>query len=284
MGREVKRVPMEFDWPQRQVWPGYLSPDWRPCPAGCRHGSTPEADALTARWYGHAPFRPEDRGSVPFEPDHPLIAERAWRNVRGDRFAAQAEARRLCDHYNSRWCHHLNDDDVAALLEAGRLHDLTHDWRPGEGWHPKDPPVRPTAREVNEWSIGPGFGHDSLNCWIVVGAEAERLGLPSTCPTCEGHAIHPDDIAASEAWEPTEPPEGDGWQMWETTSEGSPISPVFATPEDLARWLADTGASAFGSQGATYEQWLGMIVGPGCSVGSVVLAGGRMISGVEAAS
>lgn len=49
--------------------------------------------------------------------------------------------------------------------------------------------------------------------------------------------------------------------MYETTSEGTPISPAFATPEDLARWLADNGASAFASETATYEQWLAVARG-----------------------
>lgn len=44
--------------------------------------------------------------------------------------------------------------------------------------------------------------------------------------------------------------------MYEDTSEGTPISPAFATPEELARWLADNNASAFGGMTATYEQWL----------------------------
>ncbi len=44
--------------------------------------------------------------------------------------------------------------------------------------------------------------------------------------------------------------------MYEDTSEGTPISPAFKTPEELARWLTDNGASAFGSMKATYEQWL----------------------------
>lgn len=44
--------------------------------------------------------------------------------------------------------------------------------------------------------------------------------------------------------------------MYEDTSEGTPISPAFATPEELAHWLADNGASAFGRMTATYEQWL----------------------------
>lgn len=44
--------------------------------------------------------------------------------------------------------------------------------------------------------------------------------------------------------------------MYEDTSEGTPISPAFATPEELARWLADNGASIFGNSTATYERWL----------------------------
>lgn len=80
----------------------------------------------------------------------------------------------------------------------------------------------------------------------------------------------------------TDPPKGDAWQMWENTSEGSPISPPCATPEDLARWLADNNASSFGSQTATYEQWLAMIM-QGWAV-SAVLVDGNMVSGVEAAS
>lgn len=72
-----------------------------------------------------------------------------------------------------------------------------------------------------------------------------------------------------------------GWQMWETTSEGSPISPVFDTAEELARWLADTRAHTFADYAATYEQWLGMILGPG-SAPSMVLDSNGLRSGVEA--
>jgi len=53
-------------------------------------------------------------------------------------------------------------------------------------------------------------------------------------------------------------PEGTAtyYMMYETCSEGTPISPAFATPEELAHWLADTGASAFGDMTAPYEGWL----------------------------
>jgi hypothetical protein len=46
------------------------------------------------------------------------------------------------------------------------------------------------------------------------------------------------------------------YQMYETTTEGTPISPVMETPEELAQWLADNNASWFGSSGALYEEWL----------------------------
>lgn len=71
-------------------------------------------------------------------------------------------------------------------------------------------------------------------------------------------------------------------QMYETTTEGTPISPVMKTPEELARWLADNNASAFGSNTATYEQWLDTIRAGGCV--SAVMIGGQLISGVEAES
>lgn len=58
-------------------------------------------------------------------------------------------------------------------------------------------------------------------------------------------------------------------QMYEDTSEGTPISPVFSNANDLARWLSDNNASAFGGMTATYEEWLSMI-GKGYAVGMVM--------------
>ncbi len=80
-------------------------------------------------------------------------------------------------------------------------------------------------------------------------------------------------------------PEGTatGWCMYETTSEGTPISPAFETPEDLARWLADTRASAFGGSTATYEQWLRMALA-GWAPSAVVTSDGALHSGVEFAA
>lgn len=67
--------------------------------------------------------------------------------------------------------------------------------------------------------------------------------------------------------------------MYENTSEGTPISPAFETPEELARWLTEAGASSFGSLTATYDEWLAV-----CKRGwspSLVIENGKQKSGVE---
>lgn len=69
--------------------------------------------------------------------------------------------------------------------------------------------------------------------------------------------------------------------MYETCSEGTPISPAFATPEELARWLADNGASAFGDSTASYEAWLRVARG-GYACSGVYTPATGLISGVEA--
>lgn len=70
-------------------------------------------------------------------------------------------------------------------------------------------------------------------------------------------------------------------QMYETCTEGTPISPVMETPEKLARWLADNGASAFGSSTASYEAWLSTIK-RGWAPSAVGFTGRGIQSGVEA--
>ena len=70
------------------------------------------------------------------------------------------------------------------------------------------------------------------------------------------------------------------YMMYEDTSEGTPISPAFETPEELARWLADTGASAFGGSTASYEGWLRVANG-GFAPSMVVIPGVGLVSGVD---
>ncbi len=73
------------------------------------------------------------------------------------------------------------------------------------------------------------------------------------------------------------------FQMYEDTSEGTPISPVMKTPEELAQWLVDNNASTFGhNMTATYEQWLYICNGGWAP--SAVVTNGHLESGVVAMS
>lgn len=94
-----------------------------------------------------------------------------------------------------------------------------------------------------------------------------------------------------EEWNCGAPSEGDympEWKpeekthlmMYENTSEGTPISPAFATPEELARWLADNGASSFGRDTASYDAWLSTCK-RGWAMSMAVIPGAGLISGVE---
>jgi hypothetical protein len=205
MGREIKRVAMDFDWPMHKKWEGYLNPFYRKCPE-CMDGSG-QTEAMK--------FLEE------------VVGELMWkRGIPGL-------------------------DELTTGL-AGR------------------PPSSP-------------FGHYSLDKWSATKKVVAAAGLPKDwgkCPHCHGEGTDPAFKEKYEAWTPTEPSEGDGWQMWETTSEGSPISPVFASPDALARWLADSKASTFGDATATYDEWLGMI-NNGSAV-DLVIENGEMKSGVEA--
>jgi hypothetical protein len=68
-------------------------------------------------------------------------------------------------------------------------------------------------------------------------------------------------------------------QMYENTTEGTPISPVFDNAEDLAQWLVDNKARSFGSATATFDQWMNTIKAGYAP--SMVVKNGQSMSGVE---
>ena len=213
--RTVKRVPLDFDHPLNQRWPGYLMPDpgWPTCKKCGGDGYHPMAQPIIQTFYA-------------LHLNDPERSQYAWHDK-------------------------LTQDDVDHLVAEGRLST----WVRGENGERGHWEQRPRdAAEVNANSLR----HlDGINRMILCEYRCKRLGLPYTCDECGGHG----DIATDEQraeydkWEPTEPPAGDGWQLWETTSEGSPVSPVFTTAEELARWC-ETGATWFASERWPASQWL----------------------------
>jgi hypothetical protein len=60
---------------------------------------------------------------------------------------------------------------------------------------------------------------------------------------------------AYDAWKPTDPPEGPGWQLWETVSEGSPVSPVLPTREAFVEYLMSQGSTRSAAEAFTKSGW-----------------------------
>jgi len=194
MGREVRRVPLSFNWPLEVVWGGYLNPYDR-CNVECQacrgSGLGPEMRQLQDDWYDLA-------------------------------------------NTGRKWSDKLTQDEVDALVEYNRL-------RIFDSKSNKWVSVPRTAEEVNKLS---GLHHDAINMSICLETRAKRLGIYKMCDKCGGEGViwtSAEDKAKYESGKASDPPVGEGWQLWETVSEGSPITPVFATSEELIDYMTKPG-------------------------------------------
>lgn len=274
MGREIKRVPVDFDWPLDKVWPGFLNPHEHSveCHDCSGSGYSLQARQLRDMWYGYIPFIPELHGSISLKEEDLLpyaqakhqndpTFYRGYHSADDDDTAIKREANRLANMFNGQWCHHLTQEDVDALLNDDRLWDLTRTaitdeqkeyveakrkYEGGNSWLPFDNGYYPSAEEVNRRSLS-GFGHDSINSYICIKDRCRRLGESANCSSCAGDGhIWPGNFITSRLrklrcylWRKTQPPKGKGWQLWETVSEGSPVGPVFEEAQGLEDWLVD---------------------------------------------
>lgn len=157
------------------------------------------------------------------------------------------------------WSHPKNEDDIFIPLfeNCGRFEEADREW--SEGWE--------------KWQEGLCENYSGDEKWSPIEDEHKNMRYSDYA----GSRPSPDDYMPN--W-PDE--QRTHFMMYEDTSEGTPISPAFETPEELARWLADNKASSFGSSTATYEQWL-----PICKGGwapSMVLSSAGLQSGVESMS
>jgi hypothetical protein len=174
--------------------------------------------------------------------------------------------------------HHLIQADVDVLITAGRLWDFTRRPRNAEqafvvavrkayhntnSWLPEPNGHHPTAAAVNAWSRGRGFGHDSINAGVCIEARCTREGVPHTCMRCSGTGeIWPSEEVKQrhDEWQKQEPPTGNGYQLWEDCSEGSPVSPVFASLDKLCAW-AEVHTTTFADFRAPKKAWREMLDG-----------------------
>lgn len=216
MGREIKRVPLSFDWPMSKPWMGYVNPYYQyftKCWRCDGSGESDEYKALIHDWYGLDPVGMHKIGG-----------------------GTQYE---------------LTQEEVNLLVDEHRLCDLAADWSQETGWvfrkNPDGTPFYPDAALVNETARHNPLVHDAINQHIVCRHRAEKLGIEVNCKRCSGKG----GFWKSEEYkekcenfcehEKYGPPAGTGWQVWETVSEGSPVTPVFETADELIEYLVENG-------------------------------------------
>lgn len=247
MGRELRRVALDFDFPLGKTWPGFLNPHYKKCSACNGTGETPSMTALsrlvsTLMLAGTDSLERTPNGRPGFLPNYPGAP------------AAHAH----------HWPHPCLRD--AGVDDPGTtMHELT------TGLAGR-PPSRP-------------FGHDSCDRWAATRKIIAAAGLPEKwgwCAACDGECVDPSVKEVYDAWKPTDPPSGPGYQIWQTVSEGGPVSPVFATPEELARYMSTPGAGWNDDSKSSYETWLRFITGPGWAPSGMTNGDGVLVSGVEA--
>ena len=248
MGRILKRVPLDFKWSINQVWKGYINPyHSQECKACDRTGLNPETKKIEDAWYA---FESDNYKPNPYR-------ENARYNVDA--------------HSNN-----ITEVEVEALVRSGRLSDLLDSWYRFDDkknvwtkcdtsvpykervWVECEEPTLPTTEQVNEWNLR-GMGHDAINRSICTEARAKELGVYGMCEFCngDGEIWLSDEIKKlAEDWERVDPPTGEGFQMWENTSEGSPQTPVFETFDELCNWCTEN-CSIFGTNNfVTKEKWI----------------------------
>jgi hypothetical protein len=245
MGRLLKRVSLDFRWTLNKVWTGYLNPYYskrEKCKACEETGYSQFARELNDKWY-------DSHG-------------RKERLPNGGQRSIDAI------QYN------LNEEDIAALIKSNRLMEFTRvpindeqkeivKKQLAEGqnsWLRFDNGYIPTPEEVNEWAKK-GMGHCGVSQYVVVKARCEKEGEAHICDVCSGEGYlwaSEEDRVNYEEWKKEEPPTGEGFQLWEDTSEGSPISPVFKTLEELCAYCSKN-CSTFGKVMTTKEEWMRML-------------------------
>lgn len=246
LSREVRRVPLDFDAPLNETWEPLMqrpSGDFPPCPT-----CGPPSNA------------------------YDTIMDKLFPRTRRDGDGLTPAARQLSESWYAlgvqddavreimRWDDKLTQDEVDHLVAEGRLPT----WVVPEGAERARWEQLPrVAVEVNACQRAGAFGsHDAINQGIALRYRCEKLGIEMECPTCKGHGdmAADEERKAAEEWEFPSVPVGPGWQMWETVSEGSPITPVFESPEELAGWCAKNSMGVAGHV-FTEAEWMRVIEG-----------------------
>lgn len=114
----------------------------------------------------------------------------------------------------------------------------------------------------------------ATNGWESAGADILALGFD------EWIGDEPDAANFMPQWPQAERTH---YALYETVSEGTPLSPSFATPEELACWLAEHGEGGEGRDRRDYPTWLRFIQSGRTSM-TLMMVGGQFLDPIVAVS
>lgn len=203
MGREIKRVPLTFDAPLDKTWEGYAPPEKGTKPCPVCPGRDGRPTGYSR--LGNAIYAMSD-----YDRDPRILPETSDKLTSDEiRFLSALEKSVAPQHRKGRADRHP--------YTYGGLSNLTDQ--------------RMAAYDLMRHL-----------------AKSLKVSFKKTffCPACKGECEVVDNYEVNgkaKRWRRREPPKGKGWQVWETVSEGSPITPVFATPEELIEYICTVGTT-----------------------------------------
>lgn len=218
MSRVVKRVPLDFNYPE-QTWVGYINPY-----------KSVKCEYCNGSGYNKETYE-------------------ILKNTSSDMMITQDDVDALIDN-NRLWEFvrvPLNEEQKKDCLSSG--------WLPyNNGYKVTATEINNIVKEHNPHNMF--FGHDTCNQLIIAKSRAKRLGVYGECPYCHGTGEFycSEEIKQLHYnFEYIEPPIGEGYQLWSTTIDG-PCTPVFKSIEELARYCTDN-ETIFANQKMSYDEW-----------------------------
>jgi hypothetical protein len=233
VGREIKRVAEGFDWPLGKRWKGFLPPDDGKveCVLCILDDRSTGYSRLGMSLYSLAtrnPERPHARKHLmhPSDREHIPFVEKM----------ASVGFLQALGHFPARPLVSQDQEDLdrqdKTFLAALRKWHNDRDSCPGS--------------DVYSWGGTLTNQREVVYDLMLVIADALGVTMDDIffCPACgsEGKVVaDSDQHHIYNAWEEEEPPAGSWWQVWETVSEGSPVTPAFATDDELIDYLVKNG-------------------------------------------
>lgn len=145
------------------------------------NGEHPDAQWVSQSFYSHSsPFKSKTPRELQAEAVLARFGGKSHELLGHEVFPSEEllakygpEFRAFCEQMRTRggWNDAITEDEAAALVKEGRAKEGS------------------TAATINAQNTpeARGFGHDGINRWILVNARCARFGIPTECPTCEGH-------------------------------------------------------------------------------------------------